>query len=318
MNIITNTTDILDARRYKPDYIPPPQTEVLTINGSLVGTLGNFVIVTGGVKVGKSSIIAGLIASSFATFDVYKMKINLPINRRSIAYFDTEMAEFDFYRQMNKIKSMSDRNNLPEYFNAYNCREDAPHEIIKIIDAHLQQIDTSVIIIDGLLDLLNDFNDAVESKRLITILKKWTKKYNLLIIAVLHIGKTSGSNTLGHIGSACDRYCQSTIEVVKQKENNMFSIEPKFLRSDKNFDPVMLMNDKGKFYLTDADVVDDDEKIANKILKATNDYDETIQNMIEMLGCTKATAKKKFKSWIDKKIIQKKDGTYIRYNPFNK
>jgi archaellum biogenesis ATPase FlaH len=318
MNEQPNQIDKLTSLKYDPNFIPPPQSEILTINGKLVGTLGNFVIVTGGVKVGKSSILAGLVASSFDLFDVYKMKITLPPGRKNIAYFDTEMAQYDFYRQMNRIKQQSNVERLPDYFHAYNMRECEPNEIIKLIDFHFQQIDTPVIIIDGLLDLLFDFLDAVESKRLITILKKWTKKYNTLIIAVLHTGKTTNGNTLGHIGSATDRYCQSTIEIVKSKEQNLLSIESKFLRSDAPFEPVMLYNNKGVLHITDNEIIDDDVITANKILNNQNNYDETIQNMMEMLGCTKATAKKKFKGWIDKKIIMKQGDVYVKFNPFKK
>lgn len=313
-----NLEEILLQRKYDPNFIPEKQAEILTINESIVGTLQNFVIITGGVKVGKSSIIAGLIASSFNTFDVFKTKITLPTERRSIAYFDTEMSLYDFYRQMERIKKLSGRNNIPEFFHAYNFREETPADIIKLIDYHLQSIDTPVIIIDGLLDLLYDFNDPIEAKKLINTFKKWTKIYNTLIIAVLHQSKGNDKNTLGHLGSATDRYCQSTIEVIRHKEKNIFSIEARFLRSDKNFDPVLLYNNKGEFYLTENEETDSDSILANRVLQRENNYEEVIQTIIEVTGSTKATAKKKFKSFIDKKLVKKSGNIYIRTDPFAK
>jgi len=57
---------------------------------------------------------------------------------------------------------------------------------------------------------------------------------NILIITILHLGKKDNSS-IGHIGSASDRYAQSTLLVEKTKEGT-FICAPKFLRSAKDFE----------------------------------------------------------------------------------
>ena len=74
-----------------------------------------------------------------------------------------------------------------------------------------------------MLDLIHNFNDEVESKMLIEWLKFLTNEYNVLIIGVVHLGKRD-NHTLGHFGSMVDRYAQSVVEVVKDKENDIFRI----------------------------------------------------------------------------------------------
>jgi len=59
-------------------------------------------------------------------------------------------------------------------------------------------------------------NDEGASKRLIRQLKRWARKYGILIITVLHLGKKDMSS-IGHIGSASDRYAQSTLTIEKNK-----------------------------------------------------------------------------------------------------
>ena len=42
-----------------------------------------------------------------------------------------------------------------------------------------------------------------------------------MLIGVVHTGKKD-NNTIGHFGSMIDRYAQSVIEIIKDKENNIF------------------------------------------------------------------------------------------------
>jgi hypothetical protein len=55
----------------------------------------------------------------------------------------------------------------------------------------------------------------------------------------LHLGKKD-NHTLGTLGSASDRYAQSTLVIDKNKENNTFNISSRFMRSDQDFDPIAI------------------------------------------------------------------------------
>jgi len=313
-----NISEQLANRKYNPEIIPEKQPVVYTVGGSVCGTPGNFAIITGLPKVGKSTIVAGLVASAFVMYDVFGCKLTFPGERRGVAYFDTETAQYDFYAQIERFKRFSDRSNAPEHLHAYNFREDNPDTILKLIEHHFQTIDTPIAIIDGLLDLIWDFNDAVQSKNLINTLKRWGKVYNCLIIAVLHQGKNTGGNTLGHVGSMTDRYCQSTIEI--QRDNNALTIAPKLLRSDKYFNPIHVVNVGGEYIVeekTEAEKTDDISELARKIIQPVNDYETLVNTVAEYSGKSKAAAKKIVRSWITGGYITKDGDKYVKTRSLN-
>jgi hypothetical protein len=236
----------LQSRKYSPDHIPSQDQIIFTIQEKCIGTIQNFIVFSGLPKAGKSTFLAAVIASSFIPGDQFGMKVHFPENRKRICYFDTESSDFDFYRQIQKIKSFSNLNSLPIWADCYTVREDGPSEIRALIKHYLEMNpDCPIMIIDGLLDLLFDYNSEVESRKLVNWFKKLTKQHNCLFIGVLHQGKGTGSQTLGHLGSNTDRWAQSTLEIIKDKDKKTYTLQPRFLRSSDDFEPVVLMNFEG-------------------------------------------------------------------------
>lgn len=240
---------LLSVRHFVPNYKPSPEQIVFKIRGMTCGTLQNFTCFVGLPKAGKSTFLNGLIASPYSSWkELFQMKLETPPGRPFVAYFDTESAEWDFYNNLERIKSLTKDKILPGHLNAYAVREDEPEVIKAMIEIYCEMNPMcSVIIIDGLLDLLMNFNDERESKMLVIWLKKITKQFNILIIGVVHLGKKD-NNTLGHFGSMVDRYAQSVISIERDKENNLFLMKSKLLRASPDFDDVAIQFD-GKTYV---------------------------------------------------------------------
>ena len=108
-----------------------------------------------------------------------------------------------------------------------------------LIEKYIELYRPSVLIIDGILDLIQNYNDETESRNLMDWLKFVTAENNMLIICCIHLGKKD-NHTLGHLGSMVDRYAQSVLEIVKDRENNVFMLKPKWLRSAPDFLPVCI------------------------------------------------------------------------------
>jgi len=230
-------------RSYLRGHIPAEEQILLKIGGNNIGSLQNYIIISGLPKSGKSTFTTSIVASSFNTYDIFDIKLQTLPERRKVCYIDTESSEYDFYNHINRIKKIANLNVLPETFNAFNTRKDTPDEIRNMIMAYLENNkDCSVIIIDGLLDLCMNYNDEVECRKVVNWLKQITTVYNLLIIGILHTGKRDGQ-TLGHLGSNTDRWAQSTLEVKKDLED-CFELTPRFLRSSKNFEPIKIKYDE--------------------------------------------------------------------------
>lgn len=236
-----NYREILESRHYKLDYTPPQEEVFLRIRGETVGTAGNFVILSGLPKAGKSTYLHAMISSYFSRGQMlYNISMTSSHSRPSIAYFDTESAEYDFYQNLRRIKSLCGIYELPVTFSAFTTRQDNADMNKRLIEEYIKIKTSSVIIVDGMLDLIQNYNDENESRELIDWLKLITAKYSVLIIGVIHTGKKD-NHTLGHFGSMADRYAQSVLEVVKDKSNNTLVLSAKYLRSAPEFEPISIM-----------------------------------------------------------------------------
>ena len=91
-------------------------------------------------------------------------------------------------------------------------------------------------------------NNEIEAKQVIKTIRNLAKKHDVLIVTVLHLSKKD-KMSIGHIGSASDRYAQSTLEVEKSKEGN-FILSAKLLRSAGYFEPIELSyNEKNNSFI---------------------------------------------------------------------
>ena len=309
--------DLLELRKYKPDYIPNKDNVILRIGGKVVGASMNYIIFGGLPKAGKSSYLNSCIASAFVPYDIFTMKINLPENRRKICLFDTESSDFDYYNRIESIKRFAELQNLPDWFNSFQVREDGTSTIRRMVERYLElNPDCSVLVLDGLLDLIINYNDEKESSMLTKWLKKITKVYDLLIISVLHFNK-SNDHTTGVIGSHSDRFAQSTLDIKKDKDNNTYVMSSRFMRSDSDFEPITLMNFSGNLQqvandsvkpkskkASDLDLIES-QRLCKQIVTIPMQYSEIVDEIKERTAESNTYAKQLMKIWISKGMVSK-------------
>jgi len=232
-------SEALAKCKYDPAANVQPDKIFLSVGTSILGTSGNFICFAGLPKTGKSTYISAIISSFVANREIFGFRAFS--HERRMAIFDTEQTAFDFSRTVKRIKKLAKKPDIFDCLDAYLMREHSATEILGLINTYFKQNSgqVGIIVIDGILDCLNSFNDEAESKKLIRILKRWASVNDCLIITVLHTSKQSG-NTLGHYGSMSDRYAQSTLTIEKTKSGT-FVCQPKMLRSAGEFDPVEIM-----------------------------------------------------------------------------
>jgi len=305
----------LASRKFKQNFSPPNEDIIFSIAGKNIGCTQSFVCFQGMPKQGKSLFITSAIASAFTTWDIFSMKINFPKDRRRICYIDTESSDYDYYKVLERIRQQMLVDNLPGNFDSFLMREDDPNTIIQMIDLYLNENkDCSVLVIDGILDLIADFNSVEQSFYLIQWLKKITKIHNLLILCVLHLGKKD-QNSIGHIGSYLDRKSQSVLKIEKNKDRKTIDLYATFLRSSDEFDPISIQYQGGQWYQVNDDKVNKQDYIYGvekrtllfKIISDPTSYNDLINNFCELTGKSQSTAKKVIKDWI-------LDGTIVKIN----
>lgn len=234
-----NLLALLESCHYRHNYCPPPEQEVFMIEGANIGSLGNFIVFSGLPKAGKSSFLSAVLASSITGQQFYGMSVKLPEDR-PVALFDTESNESDFYNNLGRIRRITGRHDLPPVFNAFSTRSMDAVSNIDLITLYIEKWKPAVIVVDGLLDLISNYNDEGQSRALVDWLKKITNDHKVLLIGVIHLGKKD-NHTLGHFGSMADRYAQSVLEVVKDKERGIYTLKSKFLRSAGDFNEINLI-----------------------------------------------------------------------------
>lgn len=222
------------------DNTPIPDDNIyLVTDQNILGTAGNFVSFTGLPGASKSTIMCALIASHISNGQIlgFKTLSNYPDKNR-LALFDTEQMGFDLQRKIKIIKRLSGTSKIWDRFDMFSVVEYEGKTIMQLIVTYLKNTpECAILIIDGLLDVVNGmFNDEKESTKLIRSLRTIAKKFNILIVTVLHLGKKDNL-ALGHLGSASTRYCQSEIEISKTKEQTYKCIAKK-TRSCAGFDDI--------------------------------------------------------------------------------
>ena len=182
-------------------YDVPP--EILWVNGSTIGTLGNFSASTGKAKSKKTFNISAIVAAALTNDEVLHYSACLPPDKRKILYVDTEQSRYHCHKVMERILRLA---GLPtdqdrDDFVFIVLREQTPDMRKRIIEYMLENMpNVGLLIIDGIRDLMYDINSPSESTDLINLLMRWSSGYNLHIHTVLHLNK-GDDNTRGHIGT---------------------------------------------------------------------------------------------------------------------
>jgi translation initiation factor 1 (eIF-1/SUI1) len=234
-------TNIITETLFK-DIEYPEQKPVITINDRIIATLQNFICLTGLPKSYKTTFAMHFIASGLLNRPVFDISVKINTNDK-IILIDTETGIHEFSKQIKNLKRTLKTNILPANFTAYLFRKYDPDVIIASIEKIIIEQKPKILFIDNLTELVINPNDMIESKKIIQFLKKVTSEHNLVIVCLLHLGKSNPNNSLGNLGSYAARGCQSELKVSYDKETNLTTLEPVLMRSDLYFNPIQIFWD---------------------------------------------------------------------------
>jgi len=308
----------LNSRKFVNGFKPQEEKILFTIEGKNIGTSQSFVTFQGLPKAGKSTFITSIIASAFTTWDIFNCKLNFPKDRKRLCYIDTESSDYDYYRVLERIRLQIITDLLPYNFDSFLFREDNANDIKLMIEQYLEENrDCSIIVIDGVLDLIANFNDVEQSFYLVQWLKKITKKYDLLVLLVLHLGKKD-QNSIGHIGSYLDRKSQSVLRIEKNKQNNTLDLTAQFLRSTEDFNPISIQYQGGSWNQVNNDMPVnnqliygiDRKRLLHQVLLEPKSYNQLVNDLAEVTGKGVSTIKKLVKQLIIEQAIVKNNELY--------
>ena len=236
-----------ESKKFKDDGSMPNDDIVMWIKGKKVGSLGNFIALSGKQKSRKTAYLGAVMGSAITGDEILGILCDLPAESPDVLHIDTEQSEYDYKMSIDRMKRLAKVKKLPKkVFNSYRFRDWNNTEIKDFIDEYLTEYaSTGLVVIDGITDLVVDFNSIDECKRLTDWLKGLTEHHKVLVICIIHRSK-SANFSIGHLGSFIERAAQSALEVLlgtpgeKVVNRNISTLQAEYMRSDAEFSAVSI------------------------------------------------------------------------------
>lgn len=131
---------------------------------------------------------------------------------------DTEQNEKNVARVARRVHALAglDIKKNSDQFLCCSLRKMDMAKRWQFVYDRIQEEHPDLLIIDGIADLISDFNNIGESQEIIGKLMATSAEYNLSVIFVLHTNKSKDdSNMKGHLGTMAVQKCSDVFEVVK-------------------------------------------------------------------------------------------------------
>lgn len=250
--------------------IYPPAQCILEVNQVGLFEKGNLHAIKAKQKSGKTTATSIMIAAALGA-DNFSVKQTHLINDERIfqprmLFIDTEQNPNDTQLQYRRVLDMA---NLPPQdihnrLRYYNFRTIDRKESFQNIRLLVQSFQPDALFIDGIVDLLGDFNDITSSQNLIQDLMTLAAEHNCAIICILHTNKDQEDHNMrGHLGTMLAQKASVVLECTHQQ--NIFTVAC----SDSRHQPIpswtFMYNIEGQ--LIDADhelkkILDEKKQIA--------------------------------------------------------
>jgi len=191
--------------------IPEPEP-ILVINEVLVLSRGNISTIKGKAKARKSFLITLL--CSMVLKQNYEIKVLI---------IDTEQSRNFVAKVLNRVYRLMGWTSANSRLKVLTLREYEFMERREMMVQSIEEYSPDLIVLDGGVDIIGDFNNAEESKEVIGLLMRLSTEKNCHIMNVLHEGKISGE-LRGHYGAEALNKSETVFEVVK--DGDVSNVKP--------------------------------------------------------------------------------------------
>ena len=212
---------------------------VLRVDGSVIGTLGNFSASIGKAKSKKTFNVAALTAAAVTNGTVLHYRASFPEGKRGILYIDTEQGRphcQQVLRRILRLAGLSEEQD-PDNLVMLTLRKFPPDMRLAIVDHAIGTIPhLGLVIIDGIRDLLYDINSPKEATDIISRFMQWTDDRQIHIHTILHQNKND-ENARGHIGTELNNKAETVMQIEVDKEERSISVVEAIHIRDREFKP---------------------------------------------------------------------------------
>lgn len=241
-------------------------------------------------KQGKTNSIAAMVATMLkGSWGPLTCKVE----GCNIVWIDTEQRHGDakrIYLRALKMAGLSMEDNFSRFqmFYLRSFMNDKKMNSLKLIIKNCQP---DIIFIDGIVDLINNFNDVEESKNIIdTLMRLSTKEEsgkNIAIVCVLHTNKAAEDrNMRGHLGTMLTQKAGTVLEV--KKNGQIFTVSNTESRNKEVPEWSFRFDDNGDivdatFMVEQATKEQKEKREAEKKAKSEAEKQKLIQTMKDII-----------------------------------
>lgn len=182
---------------------------------------GNIACITGKAKSKKTFLVSAFAA---AFLENESLTVRKGIDRGKVLYIDTEQARCHVQKVQKRIYKLC---GWPPYspeerLTVLALRSLSSEERRNITEEAVKALKPDLIIIDGIRDLVDDFNDIKSSSSLVKQLMRITDITNCGILCILHQNK-SDNNARGHLGTELTNKSETILQLYNIDDKTIVS-----------------------------------------------------------------------------------------------
>lgn len=176
----------------------------------------DLVAMTGKAKCGKTFAMSILVAAALRGSETLGFEPGAEGLR--VLYLDTEQAPYSTKHVLERIVCLSGRPYEADRLRVYNLRRESPRLRLELVVGAMAAMRPDLVVIDGVRDLLLDFNDIEESSTLVCRLMTLASDFDCSILCALHQNKPKDDNNMrGHLGSELENKAAEVYEMTRDE-----------------------------------------------------------------------------------------------------
>ena len=199
---------------------------MLEIDGTGFFAKGDLSAIKAKAKHGKTNAISVMAA---ALLKAFWGPLVCRITNSKILWFDTEQRRGDALKVYLRTLKMAGlpKKDMYDRFQMFPLRSFMNDDKMESLKELIMDFQPDIVFVDGIVDLMLNFNDVEQSKKLIDDLMRLSTKEesgkDIAIVCVLHTNKaTEDDNMRGHLGTILTQKAGTVLKVTKN--DNMFTI----------------------------------------------------------------------------------------------
>ena len=185
-----------------------------------IGGDGEMITFLGAAGSGKSSISSMACACALTGGMEQALMFKGDFQGRNIIHLDTEQGEIDYYRTCKEMlwQAQVPNGHNPKNFYSYRLTDYSLEQKVSFMDYIVTKVgNVGLVFLDGIVDLIQDFNDLKESKMLVEYVRQLASKHRFLLIPILHNARSTGS-ARGHAGAFLLEKSKAVFNCVREDE----------------------------------------------------------------------------------------------------